>query len=116
MDTYVEALKVNPYLWEAFDGLIELGTDVRSHELTWRGLVTSLQLFQNQFNHAGSSRSDTDDQYWLCTAHVEVFRHGDIGNNRCNRDIPANFQLVKVDFIFLVSIQSSHNTWVVNPY
>jgi anaphase-promoting complex subunit 3 len=25
MDTYIEALKVNPYLWEAFDGLIELG-------------------------------------------------------------------------------------------
>lgn len=25
MDTYVEALRVNPYLWEAFDGLIELG-------------------------------------------------------------------------------------------
>jgi anaphase-promoting complex subunit 3 len=25
MDTYIEALKVNPYLWEAFDGLIDLG-------------------------------------------------------------------------------------------
>jgi len=25
VDTYIEALKVNPYLWEAFDGLIELG-------------------------------------------------------------------------------------------
>lgn len=25
MDTYIEALKVNPYLWEAFDGLVELG-------------------------------------------------------------------------------------------
>jgi anaphase-promoting complex subunit 3 len=25
MDTYIEALKLNPYLWEAFDGLIELG-------------------------------------------------------------------------------------------
>lgn len=25
MDSYIEALKGNPYLWEAFDGLIELG-------------------------------------------------------------------------------------------
>lgn len=28
MDTYIEALKVNPYLWEAFDGLIELGMNL----------------------------------------------------------------------------------------
>jgi anaphase-promoting complex subunit 3 len=26
MDAYIEALRINPYLWEAFDGLIELGT------------------------------------------------------------------------------------------
>lgn len=25
VDTYTEALKVNPYLWEAFEGLLELG-------------------------------------------------------------------------------------------
>jgi len=25
MDSYIEALRTNPYLWEAFDGLIELG-------------------------------------------------------------------------------------------
>jgi len=25
VDAYIEALRVNPYLWEAFDGLIELG-------------------------------------------------------------------------------------------
>lgn len=25
MDAYIESLRVNPYLWEAFDGLIELG-------------------------------------------------------------------------------------------
>jgi anaphase-promoting complex subunit 3 len=30
MDTYIEALKANPYLWEAFDGLIELGITVDS--------------------------------------------------------------------------------------
>jgi len=28
MDSYIEALKVNPYLWEAFDGLIELGENL----------------------------------------------------------------------------------------
>jgi anaphase-promoting complex subunit 3 len=29
MDTYIEALKANPYLWEAFDGLTGLGTFAR---------------------------------------------------------------------------------------
>ena len=33
MDTYIEALKANPYLWEAFDGLIELGITLNSHPL-----------------------------------------------------------------------------------
>lgn len=33
MDTYIEALKANPYLWEAFDGLIELGMTLNSHSL-----------------------------------------------------------------------------------
>src|SRR5947207_1233186 len=31
MDTYIEALKANPYLWEAFDGLIELGIIANSN-------------------------------------------------------------------------------------
>jgi len=29
MEAYVEALKVNPYLWEAFDGLVELGVSLK---------------------------------------------------------------------------------------
>src|SRR5271155_4512218 len=29
MESYVEALKVNPYLWEAFDGLVELGVSLK---------------------------------------------------------------------------------------
>ena len=33
MDTYIEALRANPYLWEAFDGLIELGITVNSKPL-----------------------------------------------------------------------------------
>ena len=29
MESYVEALKLNPYLWEAFDGLVELGASLK---------------------------------------------------------------------------------------
>ena len=116
IDTYVEALNLNPYMWEAFDGLIELGPGDRSRALTCRGLITCLQLFQTKFDHAGSSRSNTDDQYRLFTAHVQVFRHRDIGSSWCDRDIPADFQLGKVNLIFLIPIQSSHNTQVVNPF
>jgi hypothetical protein len=38
MDTYTEALKVNPYLWEAFDGLLELGMIVNMINLIFLGV------------------------------------------------------------------------------
>jgi anaphase-promoting complex subunit 3 len=56
MDTYIEALKVNPYLWEAFDGLIELGIFVpvsKAHEA--RCLASNGKLFQSEFYDARPS-------------------------------------------------------------
>jgi hypothetical protein len=53
VDTYIEALKVNPYLWEAFDGLIELGMSLNLFLSSCvRGLASYGKLFQSQFYNA----------------------------------------------------------------
>lgn len=53
IDTYIEALKVNPYLWEAFDGLIELGMSLDFFLPSCvRCLASYGKLFQSQFYNA----------------------------------------------------------------
>ena len=59
MDTYIEALKTNPYLWEAFDGLIELGTSVICFAHMCRCLSSCRKLFQGKFHHESPPRSHT---------------------------------------------------------
>jgi hypothetical protein len=65
MDTYVEALKVNPYLWEAFDGLIELGITRYYKEVNHphRGVPSCGKLFQGKYYNEGSSRSYAHNQH-----------------------------------------------------
>jgi hypothetical protein len=57
MDTYVEALKVNPYLWEAFDGLIELGF-IRYYKIVanaYRSFTSCRKLLQGKFHNESTS-------------------------------------------------------------
>jgi hypothetical protein len=58
MDAYVEALKVNPYLWEAFIGLVELGTyTIRKSGVAYdsRGFSSSRKLLQGKFHNESTA-------------------------------------------------------------
>jgi anaphase-promoting complex subunit 3 len=85
MDTYIEALKVNPYLWEAFDGLIELGTHAPTlPKLMWLGV--SLRM-ENCFK-ANSTMRALREATHTTNIDVPLFQPGTFGSSL--GDIPES--------------------------